>query len=489
MAALSTVRLASLLAALGCVAACSGDDGPPPGGGDGDADSDADGDADGDTDGDGDADGDADVNPPQTLWVDDVGDDARGTGTEDDPFRALQDALDAAADGDTIAIADGRHVATPVAIVDPTCGNCADEDFRGDIPATAGFGVRGKGLHLVGASREGTVLVTGAGYGLLFEDAGTSSVETLTVTGGLRDADGRATDGGVVARRTTLTLRAVDVVGNDDLYQGEPDPVVGVAGVVGREGADLTIDDCRIEDNSWDGIALYRGDPAVPSSGPRALVTGTTVGCDSQCVSPRGRGVGIGVTWDAEATVIGCRIHDQWKGVGAFGTSRVVLTNSIIEDQVGWGVIATGESVMEVTNNVIARNGTTGLAAWDPNASGRFANNVVTGNGWSADEWVGKRTGVWMNSAGVELAYNDVWDNAPEDVCTGGIPGAEPCLAVDFLEDGTNLSEPPRFRDTDAYEPLYSSPLIDRGDPDLLDPDGTRSDLGIWGGPAASPGT
>jgi hypothetical protein len=488
MAALPTGTLAFILAGLVGASGCSGADDPrqPDGDGDADADADSDADADAEPDAGADADADGDADPPRTWWVDDLGDGARGAGTEDDPLRDLQVAIDAAHDGDMIAIADGRYVATPRDLVDPTCGNCADEDFRSDIPVTAGFVVQGKTLHLGGASREGAVLVTGAGYGLLFEDAGTSSVETLTVTGGLRDADGRATDGGVVVRRTTLAMRGVDVAGNDDLYDGDPDPVVGVAGVVGREGADLTIEDCRIEDNSWDGIALYRGDPAVPGSGPRALVVGTTVGCDSQCVSPRGRGVGIGVTWDAEATVIGCRIHDQWKGVGAFGTSRVVLTNSIVEDQVGWGVIATGESWMEVTNNVITRNGTTGLAAWDPAASGRFVNNVVTGNGWSADEWVGKRTGVWMNSADVELAYNDVWDNATEEVCTGGLPGGDACLPVDFLEDGTNLSEMPRFRDTDAYEPLYSSPLVDRGDPALLDPDGSRSDLGVWGGPAAA---
>jgi hypothetical protein len=488
MASTHPCRLALLVTLLSAACGTEPPARAPEGDADADADADVDGDADADADvdADADADGDGDGEPARTLFVDDVGDGARGTGAKGDPFRSLQDAIDEAHDGDLVVLAAGTYVAEPRAIVDPTCGNCADEDFRAEIPATAGFVVAGKSVHLQGTTRESTVLVTGAGYGLYFDEAGSSSVESLTVTGGQRDADGRATDGGVVVRHTVLSMHAVDVVENDDLYDGEPDPIVGVAGVVGREGAELAIDDCRIEDNSWDGIALYRGDPEVPGSGPRALVTRTTVGCNSQCVSPRGRGVGIGVTWDAEATIVGTRIHDQWKGVGAFGSSRVVLTNSIIEDQVGWGVIVTGDAWMEATNNVIADNGTTGLAAWDDGATGRFANNVITGNGWSVDEWVGKRTGVWMNSAGVALEYNDVWDNATEEVCTGGLPGGEACLALDYLDDGTNLAEPPRFRDAETYELLYDSPLVDRGDPAVLDPDGTRSDIGAWGGPTAN---
>lgn len=480
--------LVLLLVAAAALPACSGDDDGPAGDGDADADTDADGDtdSDGDTDADGDGDGDADA--PRTWWVDDLGDGVPGRGAEADPFRGLADALAAASDGDTIEIARGRYVATPTDAVDPTCGNCADADFRADIPITVGFVVSGKALHLHGASRADTVLETGAGYGLLFEDAGASSVESLTVTGGVRDGDGRATDGGIVVRRTTLAVIGVDVAGNDDLYQGEPDPVVGIAGIVGREGAELAITDARIEDNSWDGVALYRGDPAEPGSGPRATIVGTSIGCNSQCVNPRGRGVGVGVTWDAEATVVGCRVHDQWKGVGSFGTAHVLLVNSVIEDQVGWGVIAAGESHMEAVNNVIAHNGTTGLAAWEATTTGRFANNVVTGNGWSADEWVGKRTGVWMNSPGIALEYNDVWDNDVEDVCTGGLPGGEACEPIDYLVDGTNLSEPPRFSDNDTYALLYSSPLVDRGDPAILDPDGSRSDIGAHGGPEAEGG-
>ncbi|RME50150.1 MAG: hypothetical protein D6795_10560, partial [Deltaproteobacteria bacterium] len=56
-----------------------------------------------------------------------------------------------------------------------------------------------------------------------------------------------------------------------------------------------------------------------------------------------------------------------------------------------------------------------------------------------------------------------------------------------------NITGDPRFVDTSGSDPLAwdlhlssDSPLIDAGDPHLLDPDGSRSDIGAYGGPGAS---
>ena len=40
------------------------------------------------------------------------------------------------------------------------------------------------------------------------------------------------------------------------------------------------------------------------------------------------------------------------------------------------------------------------------------------------------------------------------------------------------------LRGTDLHL-VPGSPLVDAGDPGLLDPDGSRSDIGVHGGPAA----
>jgi parallel beta-helix repeat protein len=422
--------------------------------------------------------------PVLYVGVDDGED---GSGSADDPYRSLQAAIEAAPDGATIELSEGTHAADPFDWIEETCGNCDDDSFRDDIDVTVGFLVEGKALHLRGESREDSVLVTTAGYGLLFLDAGSSSVRNLTITGGLRDADGRATDAAIVVKHTTLEVRDVDVVGNNDLYTGPEDDLgVGVMGITGREGADLTVVGCRIEDNSWDGVTLYRSDPDVPGSEPSALVIGNLIGCTEECVVRSGRGVGIASTWDSRLTAVGNVVHHYWKGIGMFGTSEATITNNVVRDQRGWGVIASGESHSVIRNNAILDNGTTGLAAWNVGATGEFINNVVVGNGWSPDEWVGMKTGVWINAPNdFVFAYNDVWNNSLEDVCSGGRPAETPCTPLEYEGVDGNLAADPGFADPETLELLAESPLVDAGDPSILDADGTVSDIGIHGGPDA----
>jgi len=430
---------------------------------------------------------DEDVPVPVTWYVDDIDDGREGSGTREDPFRSLQTAVDAAAGGDSIFVSNGRYYAEAFSTIDPTCGNCADADFRAHIPITVGFHVMDKELHIGGESRSGTELYTGAGYGIYFENAGASSLENLSIRGGVRDGDGRATDAGIVVKYTTLTVRDVDVVENDNLFTGDPDPVVGIMGIAGREGAELAVSGCRIHDNSWDGIALYRSDPDVPGSGASALIVNNSIGCNTGCVNPRGRGVGIGITWDARAEIIRNRIFSYWKGIGSFGTSTVVVKNNIVINQHGWGVATADESHMEAVNNVIAFNGTAGLSAWSSTVTGAYINNIIVGNGQNPDEWVGKRTGLWMNATSdrVTLAYNDIWNNQLEDACMGGIPGGAPCTPLTFEGIDGNLSVDPLFADAASFALGTGSPLIDAGDPSILDVDGTRSDMGAHGGPDA----
>ena len=45
-----------------------------------------------------------------------------------------------------------------------------------------------------------------------------------------------------------------------------------------------------------------------------------------------------------------------------------------------------------------------------------------------------------------------------------------------------NISRDPLFADTLLFTLDYGSPCIDAGDPDLIDKDGSRSDMGIFGG-------
>ncbi len=426
-----------------------------------------------------------DTVPPSAIHVDDLADGKKGSGTAADPYRDLQVALTEAPAGATLLIHAGTYSAKAVAYNDPTCGNCSDADYNKGAVATRGFLVTGKGLHLVGEGPQKTVLKTNAGYGLLFDNAGNSSVRQLKVTGGKRDADGKATDAGIVVRKTTLFVQRVSVSGNDDLYSGsQPDPVVGVGGIFGREEARLTIVDSVIEDNSWDGIALYRGMPKKTGSGPRATVRNCRIGCTGKCISTRGRGAGIGATWDSYLEAEGNVIHHYWKGIGTFGTSRAVIENNVVRDQHGWGIVASGSSVMHATNNVVLRNGTTGMAAWSSGVSGSFVNNIVTGNGVASTEWVGKKTGVWFNASATafKLSYNLVYGNKDNDVCKGGTPGGAACTAIKYDGVNGNINKDPMFVSASDFHLKKGSPAKDKGDPKIKDKDGSRSDMGVFGG-------
>jgi hypothetical protein len=112
-------------------------------------------------------------------------------------------------------------------------------------------------------------------------------------------------------------------------------------------------------------------------------------------------------------------------------------------------------------------------------------NNIVIG------EW----------GRGIFTAGSDIRNNQIENTLTGvkydvgsGLP--EPDFQhnnlwqnqtnfQNFSADTTNLSVDPMFVNEDImdFHLQMFSPLIDAGDPNVLDVDGSRSDIGLWGGP------
>ncbi len=360
----------------------------------------------------------------------------------------LQALIDRAHSGDTLLLGEGVFKAAPQQMIDSLCGNC--EEHRTRVKATVGFLVRGKSLVIIGKGRS-TVLDTHAGYGIYFEESNGSILENLAVTGGLRDPDGRATDAAVVARHSRLTVKGCAIVNNSARIDTV---VVGIGGVFGREGSELFIIGNEIDNNGWDGIALYRGATAHITDN---VISG-------------GRGAGIGITWDSNATVLRNRISGHWKGIGAFGASRAVIRGNAVFDNLGWGIIATGASWLDASNNVVYHNGNCGLAVWSETCTARFTNNIVARNGWRA-EWVCPCVGVWANGTNdrAEFSYNDVWANA-----AGGYSGLEDLTGVNG-----NVSIDPGFKDPNDFVLPPGSPLIDAGNPFLTDRDGSRSDMGL----------
>lgn len=369
--------------------------------------------------------------------------------------ESLQTAVDIAISGDTIKIGEGEFRALHAPYNDDRCGNCTEQNMP--VKATRGFIIEGKSLVIIGVSPFQTKLITNAGYGVLFINSDGSSISNLTITGGIRDTSSNATDAGIVVKNSIVHIKNIHVKDNTDQASGV---VVGIAGIIGREESEIIIEKSIIRNNSWDGIALYRG--------AKAIIIDNML--------EQGRGVGIGVTWDANATIMRNSVSYYWKGIGTFGTAKAIVKNNTVYENLSWGIAVTGSSFMEAANNVVTRNGNCGVAIWDSTSSGKIYNNAITENGWR-DEWLCPQVGFWMNGkmVNVEFAYNDVWNNV-----MGNYRQIENQTGING-----NISAEPLFIQDSNYKTLPDSPLRKAGNPKVHNNDRGRSHIGIEGGPSA----
>lgn len=376
-----------------------------------------------------------------------------GMGTLDEPYANLQSAIDQAQDGDTLLLQSGFYSAHPETFTEALCGNCLEH--RMTVKASRGFLIEGKTLHIIGSGADSTTLITNAGYGVLFLNSQGSSIAKLSITGGRRDPDGNATDAAIVAQFSTVTVQRVHIRDNSDRIDTV---VVGIGGVFGREDSELFVLGNEIWGNGWDGIALYRGATAYIADN----------------IIRKGRGAGIGITWDATAVIFRNRISDYWKGIGTFGASRAVVSNNLVRNCLGWGIIATGESYLDAVNNNVIHNGNCGLAIWSDKCRGRFLNNIVIYNGWKK-QWVSPQVGLWNNGNpdNFVIAHNDIWGNM-----AGNYGDMDDLTGIEG-----NISAEPLFVSDHNFHLQEESPCRDAGSPSLSEGDGTISDMGMYGGP------
>jgi hypothetical protein len=96
---------------------------------------------------------------------------------------SLQRAINAARDCDTLILPAGIYYASPRQFLDPLCGNC--QEHKTQVNASTGFVIKDKSIVIIGADRDSTFLVSGAGYGVYFEDSEESRLINLKVTGGI----------------------------------------------------------------------------------------------------------------------------------------------------------------------------------------------------------------------------------------------------------------------------------------------------------------
>lgn len=271
---------------------------------------------------------------------------------------SLQRALAAATDSTRLLLAPGHYVLQPSAYTDPTCGNC--QEAATPVPGTLGMIMTGRALEVVGAHADSVFIHTGAGYGILMEDCEGCLLSGVSITGGVRDPDGQATNGAVVVRRSTATIESCRIRDNIGDSAVVAQTVVGISGVVGREGATFTLRNCEITRNSWDGVAMYRGAQAQIHDN---IVDGVDKASGGRVGG--GRGVGIGLTWDAQAEISGNLVARYWKGIGIFVDAQATVRWNVVEDILTWGIAywgaGEGHAIGRIQENAVYQTGACGV--------------------------------------------------------------------------------------------------------------------------------
>ncbi len=173
-----------------------------------------------------------------------------------------------------------------------------------------------------------------------------------------------------------------------------------------------------------------------------------------------------------------------------FGTSPTIRGNIIVNENTGDGLHNIFDPP-ELKNNLVLQIGVNSTSILYHGAfigstgSGEITNNLVVssyadegyyfnggGNKIENNCSVGAETGFILNNVSpIIFHYNNVWD--------AEIP------YYNFTADSTNIAADPMFNNPDSmdFHLQMFSPLIDRGDPEILDKDGSRSDIGLYGGP------
>jgi parallel beta-helix repeat protein len=162
-------------------------------------------------------------------------------------------------------------------------------------------------------------------------------------------------------------------------------------------------------------------------------------------------------------------------GIQISGQVAAIVRNNIIANNGDSGISrGYGSQVSYIINNVIDRNGNHdwGWSGIMMGSSDIISNNIISNNGGNNPNG-GQSVGIYVNpSSTPTLFYNNVWNNYQGDYTN---------ISAGFGD----ISEDPQFENPSSgvYRLNSGSTSINSGDPDLYDPDCSRSDRGAYGGP------
>ena len=352
-------------------------------------------------------------------------------------YRSIQDALDAAAGGDTVLVAPGTYVAR----------EATDIRFRGKAVT-----VRSEGGPLV------TVLDSGRSGSVFLLDGGEpvgATVEGFTITGANRS--------GVQVTRSACTVRDCIIEDNwNGLFGG------GVA----VDGGEVVLINCIIDRNlagQGAGVNLWEGS--------RGRLEGCTLSGNRTDIIGGG-----GLMADTGSTVemIGCLVSGN-QAIGFAGSSA--------------GVRIARDSFGSLVNCVVEGNTASGVAAgvsFTNNGAGEVINCTISGNSAAVDG-----AGLFVSVSGeqVRVANTIVWGNFPDairhddgdlqvrySVVEGGWPGEGNQAENPMLQPDWSLGETSAAIDAGDNLAVPAGVLVDFGGSRRFADDIAVPDTGVPGG-------
>ena len=176
-------------------------------------------------------------------------------------------------------------------------------------------------------------------------------------------------------------------------------------------------------------------------------------------------GAGIFCNSGASPDLSSNRVEGNDFGIVTWNGANAYIHNNVVVDNIYTGISLSTDA--SVVNNTIANNnnGIYDSGGYQP----IVMNNIVTGNTTYG-------IAVVNTSVPTDITYDDVWNNGQNyHYCSPG----QGCISVDPLY----VDEP-----NSDYHLQPGSPCIDTGNPlpQYEDPDGSRNDMGAYGGPEAT---
>ena len=190
-------------------------------------------------------------------------------------------------------------------------------------------------------------------------------------------------------------------------------------------------------------------------------------------------------------------LKGDWAGISVRDYAHLDMDYGIIEYAVD-AIVAIKETDIAISNCEIKNNKTTAITAICPEMirvfnteftdNNLYAINVVSAvhiaqfshpneelqfyaeNNVIMNYYYG--TEIVYSQDTFSIAYNDYWNNVHDFRTYSAVIDTTGIIHTD-----------PMFTDSNTFQLQMFSPLIDAGDPSILDEDSTRSDIGAWGGP------